>query len=95
MNKNILKLKDVTPIQKIILVYIDQYSMGIKLTMCECITTCSDLAKQLGTTQRVMHIEFQILIDMGYITSVVKDSGRTTNFTGEFKELISIKKDKH
>ncbi len=92
MNKNILKLKDVTPIQKLILLYIEQYSIGIKLTMGGCIFTCTDLAKELGTTRRVMLIEFDKLIELGYIISVVADRGRLTNFTDKFKDLIKIKK---
>ena len=89
MNKNILKLKDRTPLQKLILLYIDEYPKGLMLTYRGCITTCGDLAKELGTTRKVMLDEFEILIDARDITSVVKDLGRTTNFTDKFKEMIS------
>ena len=91
MNDEILRLKCITPMQKLILLKIDMYTEVLKKFMGGYNITCTDLAKQLGVTRTIMLKEFDKLKELDYITSEVKDRARTTNFTQKFKDLISIK----
>lgn len=90
MNKEILKLKCISSIQKLILLQIDAYPEVVKKFMGGYNVTCTELAKELGTTRSIILKEFQKLIELDYITSVVMHRARTTNFTEKFEMMLML-----
>lgn len=85
MNSKILKLKTIGSTEKLVLHLILDYP-----SFFPCNLRAGDMAKELGTTRKIILEAIANLIEVAYITTkVISDScSRTTTLTSEFIALI-------
>jgi DNA-binding MarR family transcriptional regulator len=89
MNSKLLKLKTIGSTEKLVLMLIlDFPSIGIFNLRA------GDMAKELGTTRKIILEAIENLLEVGYIkTKVVSECySRTTELTTEFMLLINDEK---
>jgi len=89
IDDKLLKLKTITPLQKLILgLIIDvppivlQFAGGYN-------NTCADMAKEIGSTRNKVRSEVDDLIERGYISCKVEHRSRVTNITKKFIDLLN------
>ncbi|MFD2916838.1 winged helix-turn-helix transcriptional regulator [Psychroserpens luteus] len=89
IDNKLLKLKNITPLQKLILgLILDtppiviQFAGGYN-------STCVDIAKEIGSTRTKVRKEVDTLLEQGYISSKVGYRTRVTNISKAFIELLN------
>lgn len=88
MNKNLLKLKNISSTDKLVLMLMMDYPkilLPINLR-------ASDMAKDLGTTRKMILESMDNLVVVGYITTELESesSSRKSVLTPEFLEMIKV-----
>lgn len=83
--KKLLKLKELNPIDKLVILTIQENSM-----FGECIMTSQDIANSIGLSRKVTLDSFQKLEEMDYITCKVDGAyrRRITKITQRLQNLI-------
>jgi DNA-binding MarR family transcriptional regulator len=85
----LLKLKNLNPLQKLILgLIIDTLPIVIQM-VGGCDKTCGQIGKLLGVSRARILKEFEILIKLNLIVSKKGDATRLTNVTQRLKELLN------
>jgi biotin operon repressor len=84
----LLALKKITPLQKLILGLILDTPPLVLQYAGGCDKTCTEIGKELGKLRAVILKEFDELIEHGLITSKKGDGWRTTNVTQRFLDLL-------
>jgi DNA-binding HxlR family transcriptional regulator len=86
MNQKFLKLKTINSIDKLVLMLMLDVNKILIITL-----RAGDMAKDLGTTRKVIAESLENLVKVGYITTKVHSSSysRTSVLTPEFLTLIS------
>lgn len=88
LDKNLLRLKKITPLQKLILgLIMDVHPIVIQFERGYS-KTCGDIAKKLGTTRAKVLKAIEALLEMEYITTEVSYRMRITNLTPKFESLV-------
>lgn len=89
MNSKLLKLKTIGSTEKLVLMLILDYPAIALFNL-----RTGEIAKELGTTRKIILKTMSNLVEVGYIkTKVVSEcSSRTTTLTPEFLKLISNEK---
>lgn len=88
IHENILKIKTLTPLSKLILGLIYDTPDVVLKFAGGYDNTCTDIGKELGTTRKLILQEFWVLEELGLIQSKVEYRSRTTNITTRFKTLL-------
>ncbi len=88
IHDNILKLKNITPLSKLILGLIHDTPPVVLKFAGGYDNTCGDIGIILGTTRKLILQEFWVLEELNLITSKVGYRSRTTNITQHFKDLL-------
>lgn len=84
----LLKLKELNPLQKLILGLIMDTSPVILQFAGGYDKTCAEISKELGATYKSVKTEVERLIELGYITSKKGRAWRLTNVTQKLKDLL-------
>lgn len=88
IDDKILKIKNLTPLSKLILGLIYDTPPVVLKFQNGYVNTCTDIAKILGTTRKLILQEFWVLEELNLITSKVVYRERNTNITKRFKDLL-------
>lgn len=88
LDDRLLKIKEITPLQKLIIGLILDTSFAVLNFEEQYSSTCGDIAKELGTTRTKVLQAVNSLIEKGYMTCNVDDGSRITNLTDKFLQLI-------
>jgi hypothetical protein len=84
----LLMLKELNPIQKLILGLIIDTSPAILKLAGGYDKTCAQIKEELGVTYKVAKTEVELLVELGYITSRKGSGTRITNITQKLKDLF-------
>ncbi|SHG92656.1 hypothetical protein SAMN05443549_108147 [Flavobacterium fluvii] len=86
MNSKLLKLKTIGSTEKLVLMLILDYPPIALFNL-----RAGDIAKELGTTRKIILKTISNLVEVGYIKTKVVSScySRTTTLTPEFLKLIN------
>lgn len=88
IDNNLLRLKEINPLQKLILGLIMETHPVVLEFDNGYNKTCGEIAKELGSSRAKILKEFERLIEMGYITSSVGYRSRKTYLTEKFESLV-------
>lgn len=81
--KNLLKRKDLTPVDKLIIIYLIDWP-----TIMPCNLTSQLMANELGLKRKEVLNSFDKLQEMDFITCKVEPRRRITKITPRLKQLI-------
>jgi DNA-binding MarR family transcriptional regulator len=88
IQQELLKIKEINPIQKLILGLIIDTPPVILKFAGGYDKTCGQIKKELGVTYKVAKTEIERLVELGYITSRKGRGWRITNITQKLKDLL-------
>jgi biotin operon repressor len=83
----LLKLKELNPLQKLIIGLILSSPAELKLAGGHY-NTSGDIGKLLGESRTIILREIGVLLELGYITSRKGRGWRITNITQKLKDLL-------
>lgn len=83
MNYKLLKLKELTPTQKLIIMLVLDYPQIIPFDM-----TSQEIANEIGLPRKVVLNELWVLEEMDFITCKVSYRSRKISITKRLKDLI-------
>ena len=89
IHTELLKRKDINPLQKLILLLILNELPIIMQLAGGYDKTCGEIGKLLGVSRARILAEFDDMIKHDYITSKHGDGWRLTNVTQKLKELLT------
>ena len=84
----LLKLKELNPLQKLILGLIMDTSPVVLKFARGYDKTCDEIRRELGATYKAVKTEVEKLEELGYITSKKGRAWRLTNITQKLKDLL-------
>lgn len=84
----LLAIKNINPLQKLILGLILNESPEVIKLVGGCDKTCGEIGKELGKSRAVIKAEVKELQNMNLITSKKGDGTRCTNVTEKLLELL-------
>lgn len=90
LDEKLLKLKNISPLQKLILGLIIDVPPIVLQFEGGYSNTCTEIAKELGTTRTKILKEFHLLVELDYITTEVYYCKRLTNLTQKFNSILNI-----
>ncbi|MBD0833764.1 hypothetical protein [Aestuariibaculum sediminum] len=88
IDSKLLKLKDISPLQKLILGLIMNTHPVVLQLAGGYTNTCGEIAKELGSTRNRVRAEVDNLIERGYITCQVSLAYRVTNITQKLLDAM-------
>jgi predicted transcriptional regulator len=88
IQQELLIIKELNPLQKLILGLIIDTSPIILKFAGGYDKTCAQIKLELGVTYKATKIEVERLVELGYITSRKGRGWRITNITQKLKDLL-------
>ena len=88
IDKNLLVVKSITPIQKLILGSMLNEPPIVFQIAGGSDKTCGEIGKELGVSRAKIKVEVELLVEQGMITSETFGWNRRTNVTDAFLSLL-------
>lgn len=90
IQSELLKIKNLNPLQKLILGLILNESPVVLLIVGGYDKTCGEIGKLLGVSRARIKVEVERLQELGYITTETAYRSRKTNLTQQLKDLLRV-----